>query len=180
MRDGEVGFCICTDGCKALSGERYVRFGVATEVLGAGDAGYGRRHFRGSGDPGGCLHLRPPRASERLREWRPLGSPTKVDVGTPTLFKTRVERTSGWVTQEEEVSLYVFTEDGQNFTGLSNVCTHLGCRVRWVGDQDTFFCPCHNATFSKDGRVTSGPPPRPLDTFDVKVEDGQLFVSVEV
>jgi Rieske Fe-S protein len=122
----------------------------------------------------------PARAGERLREWRPLGSPAKVDVGTPTLFKTQIERTSGWVTQEEEVSLYVFTEDGQNFTGLSNICTHLGCRVRWVGDEETFFCPCHNATFAKDGRVTSGPPPRPLDAFDVKVEDWQLFVNVEV
>lgn len=130
--------------------------------------------------PAAAYIFGPARASERQRVWRPLGSPAKVDVGTPTLFKTQIERTSGWETQEEEVSLYVFTEDGQNFAGLSNVCTHLGCRVRWVGDEETFFCPCHNATFAKDGRVTSGPPPRPLDTFDIKVENGQLFVNLEV
>lgn len=122
----------------------------------------------------------PARKSDRQREWRPLGSPNKVELGTPTLFKTRVERTTGWVTQEEEVSVYVFTEDGRNFTGLSNICTHLGCRVRWVDDQEAFFCPCHNATFGKDGRVASGPPPRPLDTFAIMVDGGQLLVNLEV
>jgi menaquinol-cytochrome c reductase iron-sulfur subunit len=124
--------------------------------------------------------LGPARSSDRIREWRPLGSPDKVEVGTPTLFKTRVERTTGWVTQEEEVSVYVFTEDGRNYAGLSNICTHLGCRVRWVDDQDSFFCPCHNATFAKDGRVASGPPPRPLDPYEIKLEDEQLFVNLEI
>lgn len=122
----------------------------------------------------------PARASDRLREWLPLGSPDKVEVGSPTLFKTQIVRTAGWATQEEEVSLYVLTEDGQNFKGLSNICTHLGCRVRWVDDQGTFFCPCHNAGFAKDGSVTSGPPPRSLDSFEIKVEDGQLLVNMEI
>ena len=122
----------------------------------------------------------PTRATNRQREWRPLGSPDKVALGKPTLFKTRIERTTGWVTQEEEVSVYVFTEDGRDFIGLSNICTHLGCRVRWIDDQDVFFCPCHNAAFAKDGRVASGPPPRPLDTYEIMVEAGQLLVNLEV
>jgi len=130
--------------------------------------------------PAAAYILGPARSSDRQREWRPLGSPDKVEIGTPTLFKTRVERTTGWVTQEEEVSVYVFTEDGRDFQGLSNICTHLGCRVRWVDDQDVFFCPCHNAAFAKDGRVDSGPPPRPLDTFDIRLEEGQLQVNLEV
>jgi Rieske Fe-S protein len=124
--------------------------------------------------------LGPVNSGERRQEWRSLGTVSKVEVGTPTLFKTRVERTTGWVTQDEEVSVYVFTEDGRDYAGLSNVCTHLGCRVRWVGDQESFFCPCHNATFSKTGQVVDGPPPRPLDRFEIKVEDGQVFVNLEV
>jgi menaquinol-cytochrome c reductase iron-sulfur subunit len=124
--------------------------------------------------------LSPAGGSERRREWRPLGAPEKVEVGVPTLFKTRIERTSGWVTQEEEISVYVLTEDGRNYEGLSNVCTHLGCRVRWVGDQESFFCPCHNASFAKNGDVATGPPPRPLDKFEVMVENGQLLVNLEV
>ena len=74
------------------------------------------------------------------------------------------------------MTVFVVTEDGRNFVALSNICTHLGCRVRWVSDQGKFFCPCHNGVFDKDGNVVSGPPPRPLDRYDVKVEDGQIFI----
>lgn len=109
-----------------------------------------------------------------------LGSVEKVHLGTPTLFKTRVQRTTGWVSEEKEISVYVLTEDGRDFIGLSNICTHLGCRVRWVWNQESFFCPCHNAVFSKTGQVISGPPPRPLDRYDVKVESGQILASLEV
>ncbi len=121
-------------------------------------------------------------AGQRARtlEWKPLGAAGKIELGIPTLFKITVERTAGWVTQEEEISVYVITENGRDFVALSNVCTHLSCRVRWVDDQQSFFCPCHNAVFSKTGEVVSGPPPRPLDRFEVRTEAGQVQVAVEV
>ena len=34
----------------------------------------------------------------------------------------------------------------------------------------------HNAVFGKDGEVVSGPPPRPLDRYDVKIENDQIFI----
>ena len=77
---------------------------------------------------------------------------------------------------EREVSVYILTDDGREFAALSNICTHLGCRVRWIADNQQFFCPCHNAAFDKEGNILAGPPPRPLDRFEVKVEDGQLFI----
>ncbi len=109
-------------------------------------------------------------------EWIPLGSNSKVELGTPSLFKARIERQTGWIVNQEELSVYVLTDDGRDYTAMSNVCTHLGCRVRWIGDQEQFFCPCHNAAFEKDGRVASGPPPRPLDRFEVKVENDQIWI----
>ena len=109
-------------------------------------------------------------------EWIRLGSASKVELGTPTLFKAKVERQTGWITDTREISIYVLTEDGRNYVAMSNVCTHLGCRVRWIVDDELFFCPCHNAVFGKDGAVITGPPPRPLDQFEVKVEDDQLYV----
>ena len=122
----------------------------------------------------------PAAGTQRKLEWRALGSVSKVETGIPTLFKTRVQRTIGWVTEEEELSIYVLTEDEREYKGLSNVCTHLGCKVRWVGDEETFFCPCHNATFSKNGQVLTGPPPSPLDQYEVRVEEGQIQVQLEV
>ncbi len=109
-------------------------------------------------------------------EWIRLGSTSKVELGTPTLFKTTIQKQSGWIVNENELSAYVLTENGREFIAMSNICTHLGCRVRWIDDQQQFFCPCHNAVFDKDGEVVSGPPPRPLDRFEVKVENDQLLI----
>ncbi|HET6446019.1 MAG TPA: ubiquinol-cytochrome c reductase iron-sulfur subunit [candidate division Zixibacteria bacterium] len=109
-------------------------------------------------------------------EWIRLGSASKVELGVPTLFKAKIERQAGWIVDERELSIYVLTDDGREFVALSNICPHLGCRVRWIADEQEFFCPCHNAAFAKDGRVLDGPPPRPLDHYEIKVEDDQLFV----
>ena len=118
-----------------------------------------------------------PALKKNTDEWIRLGSVSKVELNTPTLFKTTIETQTGWINAEEEFSAYVLTTNGQDFVVMSNICTHLGCRVRWIPDQDGFFCPCHNGVFAKDGSVVSGPPPRPLDRFEVKVEDGVLFVK---
>jgi Rieske Fe-S protein len=107
----------------------------------------------------------------------PLGAADKVVPGEPTLFRTKISQKAGWITEDRELSYYVLTEDGREFEAISNICTHLSCRVRWVSDEEKFYCPCHNGVFDKNGDVVSGPPPRPLNKFSVKDEDGQLFVE---
>ncbi len=107
----------------------------------------------------------------------PLGAADKVTLGEPTLFRTKITQKSGWISDERELSYYVLTEDNREFVAFSNICTHLGCRVRWVADQEMYFCPCHKGVFDKNGEVVSGPPPRPLDRYQVKEENGQLFVA---
>lgn len=114
---------------------------------------------------------------EDEQDWIQLGSASKVELNAPTLFKTTIKKQSGWIVNEQELSIYILTEDGRNFVAMSNMCTHLGCRVRWIMDQENFFCPCHNAVFNKQGEVASGPPPRPLDRYEVKVENDQIFVK---
>lgn len=113
---------------------------------------------------------------ETTQTWIRLSSTSKVEIGVPTLFKVKIVRKTGWIVKEEEVSVYVLTENGRDFLVMSNICTHLGCRVRWIDDQGQFFCPCHNAIFDKVGNVVAGPPPKPLDRFVVKVEDDVLFI----
>lgn len=108
--------------------------------------------------------------------WIRLGSSSSVEPrGAPTLMKATVTRRSGYLVEEREISVWVITDDGSDFTILSNICTHLGCRVRWVDDQGQFLCPCHNAIFDRDGQVVAGPPPRPLDRFEYMIEEGQIF-----
>lgn len=111
-------------------------------------------------------------------EWVSLGPVSKVEVGNPALYKVKVTQQSGWITSEEEISVYVVTQDGREYLALSNICTHLGCRVRWISDQNVFFCPCHNGVFDEVGVVVSGPPPRPLDQYELKIEGDRLFIKV--
>jgi menaquinol-cytochrome c reductase iron-sulfur subunit len=116
------------------------------------------------------------RAATTGEDWIRLGSASSVEPGAaPVLMKAIVSRRTGYLVEEQEVSVFVTTTDGVEFSVLSNICTHLGCRVRWVEDESGFFCPCHNAVFGPDGGVLTGPPPRPLDKFEVMVEEGQLY-----
>lgn len=130
----------------------------------------------GLGVPAVAYIIGPALQSDEDQEWIRLGSTSKVEIGTPTLFKTKIERQTGWIVNEEEISIYVLTDNGRDFVAMSNICTHLGCRVRWIEDSDEFFCPCHNGVFSKNGDVIAGPVPRPLDRFQLKVEDEQLYI----
>lgn len=130
----------------------------------------------GFGIPALAYILGPALKSDQNQAWIRLGSIKKVELGTPTLFKTKIERQTGWIVNKEELSTYVLTDDGRNFIAMSNICTHLGCRVRWIADQARFFCPCHNGVFDKDGNVISGPPPRPLDRYEVDLDGDQLLI----
>jgi menaquinol-cytochrome c reductase iron-sulfur subunit len=128
------------------------------------------------GIPAVAYIISPARNDNQTQVWIRVGSTSKVEVGTPTLFKIKTERTTGWISTEEELSFYVLTEDGRNYIVMSNICTHLGCRVRWIAEKEQFFCPCHNGVFSKIGDVVSGPPPKPLNRYAVKVENDQIYV----
>lgn len=111
-------------------------------------------------------------------DWLRVSSLSVIEIGTPALFKPRVTRQNGWMVEEEEVGVFVLTEDGRNYHALSNICTHLGCRVRWIAENEQFFSPCHNGVFDKHGFVLSGPPPRPLDEYEIKIEDGDLYIRL--
>jgi menaquinol-cytochrome c reductase iron-sulfur subunit len=130
----------------------------------------------GVGIPAIAYLIGPSLQQKNAKNWIRLSPTSKVEVGTPTLFKINVTHQVGWTTNEEELAIYVLTENGRDFVAISNVCTHLGCRVRWISDKGQYFCPCHNGVFDKAGQVVSGPPPRGLDRYQVKVENDQLYI----
>ncbi len=65
----------------------------------------------------------------------------------------------------------------KGFLVFSRVCTHLGCLVKYYPDKQQFICPCHAGTFNLEGNVVSGPPPRPLPKFSVRVEGNNLMIG---
>ncbi|MCJ7513896.1 MAG: ubiquinol-cytochrome c reductase iron-sulfur subunit [Anaerolineales bacterium] len=157
-------------GDKQASGDSRRQFlKTATAAIGAVIAA-------GFGFPAVAYLIGPALKRDQTEAWIPLGPTSKVEPGTPTLFRVTVERQTGWITATEELSVYALTENGRDYTAMSNICTHLGCRVRWIDGRQEFFCPCHNGVFDKQGAVVSGPPPRPLDRYPTKVEDGQIYI----
>ncbi|MCI9597135.1 MAG: FAD-dependent oxidoreductase [Firmicutes bacterium] len=36
-------------------------------------------------------------------------------------------------------------------------CPHMGCRLEWNMDEDSYDCPCHGSRFDKKGRLLDGP-----------------------
>lgn len=60
------------------------------------------------------------------------------------------------------------------------VCTHLGCAVRWDGAR--LECPCHLGFFEvEQGFPVQGPPTRPLSGIVVEVrEDGMIWAVGDI
>ncbi len=57
------------------------------------------------------------------------------------------------------------------------ICTHLGCTVEYRSDRQQIWCPCHNGFYNLHGVNVAGPPPRPLEQYEVAVQDGKIWVS---
>jgi quinol---cytochrome c reductase iron-sulfur subunit, bacillus type len=111
--------------------------------------------------------------------WVPLGALTALQPGVPTPLTFSRLMQVGWKRAKINRTAYAILDEANTVTVLSDVCTHLSCRVRWVAEQGVFACPCHEAIFDCLGNVVSGPPPRPLDRFQAKIENDQLLIWVE-
>jgi len=66
---------------------------------------------------------------------------------------------------------------GGDFIAMSTRCMHLGCPVRFVGASRRFICPCHGGVYDFQGKVTGGPPVRPLDRFYTRVRNDQVEIG---
>lgn len=94
-----------------------------------------------------------------------IGKPEQYKLDSPVFIKER--------------HIFVFY-DLHGIYSLSSICTHLGCNIRWRKDKKIFECPCHGSVFDKDGRVISGPAPRPLEWYAVELAaDGNLIVDTK-
>ena len=72
--------------------------------------------------------------------------------------------------------ILVRTPDG-NYHALSAVCAHLGCTVQYRGSDQSIWCACHNGVYDLEGRNISGPPPRPLEHYEVHVTGDDVVVE---
>ncbi|MGQ9491205.1 MAG: ubiquinol-cytochrome c reductase iron-sulfur subunit [Anaerolineae bacterium] len=112
-------------------------------------------------------------------KWLTLGPVSSLTPGVPTGFPYSRRIKDGWVESTQTGIAYAVTYDNQEVKVFSNLCTHLNCRVTWNEAKQGFLCPCHDGLFGINGEVLAGPPPRPLDQFQTKIENGQLSILLE-
>jgi cytochrome b6-f complex iron-sulfur subunit len=63
------------------------------------------------------------------------------------------------------------------YRAMSAVCSHLQCTVQYRSDLSQIWCACHNGMFNLNGEVLSGPPPAPLEQFEVAIRGTDVVVS---
>jgi nitrite reductase/ring-hydroxylating ferredoxin subunit len=75
---------------------------------------------------------------------------------------------------------------GDQVYAIGNQCTHQGAQldkgvVRIAGSVRTVTCPAHGSMFKlDDGKVVRPPATKPVPVYDVKVEDGRIYVRPRV
>jgi Rieske Fe-S protein len=130
------------------------------------------------GIPSAAYLLSPAVEATETDAWISLGALEKYAPGTPTLFEFTRTSVNGWERTAISYGAYILREGDSAVRVYSNVCTHLGCRVRWRPELKHYVSPCHDGHFEIHGGVVSGPPPRPLDEFKTRIQEGQLYIEV--
>lgn len=74
-------------------------------------------------------------------------SPDEVKPGSGALMRKGIKK----------IALY--RDDAGTLHARSAVCPHLGCIVRWNGEEKSWDCPCHGSRFTCTGKVVNGPSP---------------------
>jgi menaquinol-cytochrome c reductase iron-sulfur subunit len=116
---------------------------------------------------------------KQQESWSDVGKSGDFKPGEPRLVEFTGRKRDAWVTSENRSSVWVVKGENGQFTAFDPKCTHLGCPYRWDVKSTKFICPCHTAAFGLDGKVMGGPPPRPLDQFEIKVAQERLMVLPE-
>lgn len=109
--------------------------------------------------------MNPPRISE--------ASVNEAEVGAPQEFSLN----SGHVVKFGSRPVLVVRVGEDDWRAFSATCTHLDCTVQYRDTLHQIWCACHNGFYDLNGKVVSGPPPRPLEEFDVHIRGDRVVVA---
>lgn len=126
--------------------------------------------------PAAIYLLFPPRVKGKT-QWIEAADLTQLKPNDPEEVVFRRNRVDGWKVSSEKTTAWVVKLSESNVVAFAPQCTHLGCAYHWDDHNNNFLCPCHTSTFGIDGTVLSGPAPRPLDRYDIKLQGTKLLIG---
>ena len=120
-----------------------------------------------------------PTSTVHARRWRKAASVFSLPVDAPYTAVLASREDDGWYATRKEQVIFIDRE-GDGYRAMSSTCAHLGCRVKWESAKKQYLCPCHGGVYDREGNVLSGPPPRPLDRLNVRVNPKTSEIEVEL
>lgn len=118
-----------------------------------------------------------PARRPRKVAWTFLGNVGEFPPNQPRLTHFPAPSTGAWMRDPLHRAVYAVNRGEGQFTVFDVHCTHLGCPVQYNAAASRYFSPCHGGVFDFEGKVLAGPPPRPLDRYEVKVEGGKVYAG---
>jgi menaquinol-cytochrome c reductase iron-sulfur subunit len=128
------------------------------------------------GAPAAIYLFTPPKRARRSG-WVDAGSFNELPLKTPQRVELQRVHFDAWKIRSESDAAWLVRTDAQSVTAFSPRCTHLGCAYHWEPRAEAFECPCHGSRFSITGKVLTGPAPRPLDQYPVRIEGDRLWLG---
>ncbi len=137
--------------------------------------------------------LRPSLASD-IR----LGSADEFPIGSLTLFDcdraaarcTRLRDATTLVgnmkfhdvypSEYQEAWIWVTRESAEIWRAFLAVSPHRGCFVNWLPERERFEEGCYGSQWTRAGAYWAGPAPRGLDSFPVRVQDGDVWLGFKL
>lgn len=112
--------------------------------------------------------------------WVSIGKFEDMQIGIPYPFSFTRVQVNGWERTSSSYGGFALrrSDDPEDLLILNSRCTHLSCTVNWSEEAQAYLCPCHDAKFNIEGEVLDGPPPRPLDEYNVYrvTDDGNVEI----
>ena len=127
----------------------------------------------------GAFALKPAAAASRDR-WIRAGAVSDLEPHVPMVKVLVVPRVDGWYRARAPQTVFLVWDGGKQVRAVSATCTHLGCQVHWEGKGTRFRCPCHGGVYDATGKVLAGPPPRPLDTLEARIDPADDTILVRL
>jgi menaquinol-cytochrome c reductase iron-sulfur subunit len=100
----------------------------------------------------------------------------------PQLFPVIATRVDAWNRTTAPVgAVYVRRTGEKTLQVFHTTCPHAGCAVEFREEKQGYFCPCHDSTFSLEGRRSEqSPAARDLDELEYEIrENGEIWVRFQ-
>ncbi len=107
-------------------------------------------------------------------DFRQVTKLSELKEGQPVALTIKEVRRDVWTIHPNDIVGRVWLiRRGDTVKAFTVTCPHLGCSINHEGDR--FVCPCHNGTFTLDGKRADpgagrrNPAPRDMDELEVRL-----------